>query len=255
MTEHAAKPAHTPNPDRPERPRRIRKWMHQHERALALIGAAIVFGTFIIKDAFKEQIGDLVSSIDKAQNVFLLRNDMSEIRNQIQAVQVMESQRPYMIGGTVKVDPSILSVRFTIQLNLARSDHDHSKTAIAACEQLLDKLPKTIQMQDESALKEVNAALQDMEEQFTESYKLYTGAPIDTLAAARISQKIQDDEILLQVRMSALVEKILKQAQDTNTVNQRDYEVATWVSWFLYALGWGLGLVSRLAGVEGIGGE
>ena len=33
------------------------------------------------------------------------------------------------------------------------------------------------------------------------------------------------------------------------------YEICTWISYCLYALGWGLGLAGRVVGVKGIGGS
>jgi len=53
--------------------RRIIDYVRRHRRVLAVAGALIVFLTFIVKDAVREQVKDLVSGLQSAEDVFEIR--------------------------------------------------------------------------------------------------------------------------------------------------------------------------------------
>jgi hypothetical protein len=59
------------------------------------------------------------------------------------------------------------------------------------------------------------------------------------------------------VELSAAVQQLATHVQNLGREYeerlQLRYEIATWASYFLYALGWGLGLAGRLVGVGGLG--
>ena len=58
----------------------------RHARLLSFVGAFIVFGTFIIKDALRDTSKDLLQSLSFAQASFALRSDNNTIIDKIDQV-------------------------------------------------------------------------------------------------------------------------------------------------------------------------
>lgn len=67
---------------------KIRKFVGRYDRILGFVGFLTVFATFVVKDAFREQLKELAASIDSAEHTFVLRQDSSALRSQLAAVQV-----------------------------------------------------------------------------------------------------------------------------------------------------------------------
>jgi hypothetical protein len=65
----------------------LKRFLREHNRVLALIGAAIAFGTFVIKDGLRENLKDLVGSLENARSVFAIRNDMTAANQALGTVQ------------------------------------------------------------------------------------------------------------------------------------------------------------------------
>jgi hypothetical protein len=51
----------------------VRRFVRNHNRLLTFIGAFIVFTTFIVKEAVRDNLKEYTDSIKIAQNMFILR--------------------------------------------------------------------------------------------------------------------------------------------------------------------------------------
>ncbi|MGD0467697.1 MAG: hypothetical protein ABSA54_04910 [Terriglobales bacterium] len=67
-----------------------------------------------------------------------------------------------------------------------------------------------------------------------------------TSATFQLSTGISD----LYRRVDNLTSATLADAQAARTHQERLYRIATWVSYCLYALGWGFGLIGKLYGID-----
>jgi hypothetical protein len=59
-------------------PSRFRLFLKRHRQSLSLVGALIVFSTFVIKDAIREEVKDTVDSLQAAEDVFVTRSENEE---------------------------------------------------------------------------------------------------------------------------------------------------------------------------------
>ena len=53
----------------------------RRSRFLTLLGSLIIFATFVVKEGISENLRDLVSSIDTAENLYIMRDDMLQRTN------------------------------------------------------------------------------------------------------------------------------------------------------------------------------
>lgn len=60
---------------------RVKRFIHKHDRLLSTLGALIIFFTFLAREGFRDELKELVDSIDAAQSVFLIRSDNLDIPN------------------------------------------------------------------------------------------------------------------------------------------------------------------------------
>jgi len=218
---------------------------------LTFVGALIVFSTFIVKDALKEQLRDFGDSIDKAESLYLVREDTMAILKELQPLQ----RQPYY-NEEIQNPPQRLK-RLGDFADLVKRDHELNHMAVLKSEDLLTRLPESVRRQDESDLNSINekyasdhATLREWDERYFKS----------GLSSRRVTTAQEDLIVGLELIggefegiTSTFTAKVLAQARQVEASNERRYEIATWASWFLYVLGWGLGLAGRLVGVEGIG--
>jgi hypothetical protein len=57
---------------------RVRRWLDSNRRFLTLIGALIVFVTFVVKEGMNEHLKSVVDSLDLANQLFAIRGDNPE---------------------------------------------------------------------------------------------------------------------------------------------------------------------------------
>lgn len=60
-------------------PNAFENFVKKHNNWLTVIGVAIVFVTFVVKDAYRESLRDSVSAIAEAQQSFLTTMGMTQI--------------------------------------------------------------------------------------------------------------------------------------------------------------------------------
>jgi hypothetical protein len=72
----------------------FRMLLRRHAQVLTFVGALVVFATFIVREEVRENLKDLIASIDSAQSVFSTRRDVAVIADELDVL------------GTITVDIS-----------------------------------------------------------------------------------------------------------------------------------------------------
>jgi hypothetical protein len=67
--------------------RQLKRFIHKYDRLLSVLGALIIFLTFLAREGFRDELKELVDSIDAAQSVFLIRSDNRDIAEQVAHLQ------------------------------------------------------------------------------------------------------------------------------------------------------------------------
>lgn len=230
---------------------RFKIFFVKHRRLMTFTGALIVFVTFVVKDGLREQLKDLVSSIDSAENVFAIRNDTATTATWLQRLQ----EQVDWIAEKIKLKGTSYSgdmvERMHSSFEITNEMHESLAVSLDNISQLLEKVPG--QQQNEKKHKEIEDRLRDLREQREALLTIFTREPMSILwkIAPLLNETEKASDDTRQLAKDVLAEAAKERKQREKIVN-----VTTWTSYVLYILGWGLGLAGRVYGVGGIeGGE
>jgi hypothetical protein len=231
--------------------RRFLKLLSKHQLLPAFIGAAVVFGTFIVKETLREHLKDFAESLDRSETLFTLRRDHSFLQSELSLVHQSLRESKYTRIGASKLE----------EYNQKRGELFGVMSVFSEtldnCLELVQQLPAK---RGESYIKELDRIqllfdnldkarynimpdVRDSTFVDPEWFKL-RNAILNEMTISVMYDKNDVDRIAL---------KIFADAREVRHENEHWYQVCTWVSYFLYTLGWGLGLVGRLVGVGGVG--
>ena len=249
MTEtQAAAPAPAPKPTAHRRSHRAVRWIRRHQRMLTFVGALIVFGTFIVKDALRDQLRELGDAIKSAEDVYLVRSDLNSV---VRLLLDLRGRIDHLRGYSLQDAEEGTQDAVGQMMELDSLD----AAWLINSEQLLHKLPMQVQEEDHAELESLKTKRKNIEAQFGDVMSAGSGKPQKTAAElSKLANDILRDSFDIGQRTSILSDKVLQRAREIEATTEHRYELATWASYILYAIGWGLGLAGRLVGVEAIGG-
>ena len=239
-------------------------FIKKHKRWFTFVGAGVVFLTFVAKEGVRDNLKDVVSAFENAQTTFTLRDQnvrmttmLTEIRTRVVALN--DKSLPKMPVGVWRVSQAYAGVeqtRETIQL-LGQS--------LATITPLAQKLPKdekrdaelvectklVAQTRDdyltaENVLKDVLTRAQSSKSDLTKADEQRA----ESVAGAYVAVEQQ-----AAVRIAALESGVLSAAPKYREEQEHRYAWWNKASYWLYSLGWGLGLIGKIYGVDGVAGE
>lgn len=215
---------------------RVKRFIHRHDRLLSTLGALIIFFTFLAREGFRDELKELVDSIDAARSVFLIRSDNLDIAEQIahlQASLTANQQYPPI--------PSNVLYRFFTASLMSSLD-------------LLDKVPHGEEFDREAS------ALAWRRDNWMREYP----RPIDPLPGPIVRDKAKEAaEAALNERLwleaSALDSetwlfgaRVVDMARKVEAEKEQRYRTSKRVYFCLFVLGWGLAFIGKIVGVEGL---
>ena len=125
---------------------------------------------------------------------------------------------------------------------------------MTTAEILINELPKNDENRNtldqlEKRATHIQQALDPMDGNSIIPGRQTTGA---ILQAARAEQSIQDDSLGLVADQGKFARALLKDAEMVKERNRAYATYAGWASVFFYVVGWGMGLLGKLFGIEGL---
>lgn len=227
--------------DEPQLSSRFVQWLRTHHRKLTFLGAIIVFSTFVLKDGLQEQLKGLDDAIAGAESLYLLRKDADDLRFRL-------------VDMATKLNleqPTITFIEKTTDGNDYLNDEIGNNT-MNMIRRLSDKVRNPDIAWRITAIEDKQQELSD------DAYQLQAlnGSDDDNNNPEYISKeqsRIDVQVFKLHRKMSLLSDALVKASKEAKEKAEENVHIATWASYFLYALGWGLGLVGRLVGVGAVG--
>jgi len=250
----AEKPPTVPPPKK--KSFRLVRLLRRRHRLLMFIGALIVFGTFVLKDALREQLKDLVDSISGSENLFLLRGDSAQIMRSFDALNAkMDAERFFdepaksrLVASPTLVELSIWHLEPSVNRDKATLDYASA---------MLEKLPKRdtrdIIAKIDAARSNLNLYSHGVTDLASKVWTIHSKDDPASVAVLRQASTLADDQANIYLEISHTEEAVLDRAREKAQYYERRYMVYTWISYVLYGIGWLLGLAGRLVGVEGVG--
>lgn len=260
MTEQAAAPAPQPQPDyskikfqfleEPKQPGFLASLLRRHLRLITFIGALIVFGTFVVNEGLRNQLKDLIDSERTAQQASLNDVNASEsIASYARIEQKVDSVRALIVGSANAKD---FPDSYTDQLILVSGRIERCEDILHNIVRLKEQLPKEVA--SDVGVETAQILIDNAKDLFEASRKAggtlypdptaYGGvqlSPINEALAA--SQKMKEF-------VAATMVTVISHSEEVRKRNEHRLSIWTKASYLLYALGWSLGLIGRLVGVN-----
>jgi hypothetical protein len=237
--------------------------LHRHNRLLTFVGALIVFTTFVVKEGLRERLKDFVDSVGAADSTFMIRGDTNISNSLLRSLEedIGDVERNKAIRETGIVAPSSVHLYYSWRdLSMMGQSIKANLDNVA---RLMRKLPN--QGANIAQLETLKKALEDDGRSLDNLYKALPINPGYRLLfpekdiIKRMSeQDLQAFDALrkhfhsLESDANRFATEVLNISEGLRDKNERSYGIYTWVSYGLYTLGWGLGLVGRLYSVEGL---
>lgn len=241
-------------------------WIARHRQFLTFLGALVVFGTFIVKDALREQLKDSVDAVQNAENAFLMRMDLSRMANELVLLSNdltgLRFGYQARLNATDKVKirtasggyaspapPNMPDGRLLETVGIMERSCGQLKESLDGSARLLESTPKSIQSMLFPRIQQVDLRMRNLMNDLADTRShLIQGSHPDT------PWKFAGPLTQIESEVHDIEKMTLDYARDAQQANEGRYKIYTWMSYFLYAFGWGLGLIGRLLGVE-VGSE
>jgi hypothetical protein len=213
------------------------KRANQHRKAhsslLIFLGALTVFVTFVLKEGIAERFKDSVVTLEQAQDIFGLRQEIAHLRLAI-----------FSAAGTSPTDQAAL----VQQVRFANIGHDFVEEGMETISQVLVRVEA-----GNDLWRRFDTLKQELLQEKREYRELQDG-----LFGRNGKQAKSLDEIRVKLealrptgdRMreedQTLQRDIINTAKEKRDRDERYYKISKWAGYVLYTIGWSLGLVGKL---------
>jgi hypothetical protein len=221
---------------------------------MPIVGGFIVFFTFIVKEGLMEHWKETADAIDRANTAYKTQKELDELDRSIKEILDYTTGRIKTGATSLNDTEARLSADQSFETYL-EATHEEMKL-------LLEKMPEN--KADAATL----AGLKSDTEKAKVLVRKMGALEFDSIVFGSDATKLQvikkehsqtqgEAEIALKDdtdRMDRFVQQELTKAESVHQRNGLYARWAWWISAFLFAVGWGLGLVGKLYGVPEAGG-
>jgi hypothetical protein len=241
----------------------FRGWLRRHEQAVTLVGAFIVFATFIVREEVRENLKDLVSSIETASAVFASRRDTSAVANQLNDIGTSLADISNIVlpgaAGAVGAYPDKASALVQGLRFRAYFLKNYSASLISYLDNI-DQLSERITVdrsetkQSEELRNQVTQFQTDCEtaidhlQPWLDEYK--TESDVFDKAFAKVVMPLIPRTGQLSDKIHKLGDDVLARANKIRREEESWFRLVSWLSIGLFAVGWALGVTAKLFGLE-----
>lgn len=219
----------------------VRQLIKDHHGIVTFLGGVIILMTFATKEVLRDYLKDVSNSIDNAETVFF----------------VSEGPEPNRFASIVNVGVSekTRSSREILNAMLASVEdmQANEQATLDNALRLLAHLPKEKQTEVKAKIPTISRerSIQLWGLLFPDpSVKTKGGHQPDAVAVDKGSIIFQGEE-LQYARIIGFSKSCFDAAESEKKERDKWYKRTTWASYGFYILGWGIGLLGRIYGVEG----
>jgi hypothetical protein len=239
-----------------------KSFMARHEKIITLLGALILFFTFIVKDNKREAHKELVARIADAQTVYGSRNEMVSVMQTLQALSIRVAD----IVQQTKTSGSSNAEQETASFLPALADLQQEKEICSVRLDMLGELASKLPGGEafKKRINDANALIEKLDTQLEASEdnikELVNNSPSPERLKSAVGGLRYDleNEISQTHHLMFIAAKLrLDLFQIADTTKQKSEHRLKWYSGFsiaLYIIGWALALVAKLFGAKSIGG-
>lgn len=225
------------------RTRKFGKFIQKHETLFVLVGALIVFITFLVRDAQRERVKEFADTLSNAENTFVLRNSLDEVKGAITA-----SRTVFLASAPRnKVTRHIEDMQMVAVASYRFAD---VASEVATVDLFADRVGDTAAPHKLTELSAQLAALNDRIEALGKvaDSRIFAKAEIDEWS------NITDACLDLTTQLNKIESDAVNRAEELRREAERKYRVYTTAGNALYVIGWGLAFIGRIFGFK-VGSE
>jgi len=226
---------------------RLKIFFNTYQKQLSAAGAGLVLLTFVVREAVREDLKDLIAAIDQGVSVQAAPRDNLQLELQIEDIR-QTLNRLSSNGGTEK----------TRRADLDDKNYMRLAGITANLRDLVERLPKSDQPPFELRLQTIEKTRNALVEEYPTIDD--EGSPADSPAIraqkqAALQNKLGEtlDEALNDAY--PLQREVLERALDVKKSETTYYTWCTRISYVTYSLGWLIGFLGTIFGVKGLAGE
>jgi hypothetical protein len=220
-------------------------------RVLVLLGALIVFFTFVAREHFREKYKDLVQAIETSENIFLVGgqstfalSELHRLRRDVQYIKgiTLTMSLPKHSGPAVYDSGP--------DFDEMRTDLDDLQRALLGTSRLLSKLPDHREHETKglwNRIYELREGAWNTTKKLSEKHK-----PEDAQKLVEDMNAVKNGIASLIFAINRFNEEAFKSAEQTRQSDEKLFERTTQISYFLYTLGWLLALAGKWYDVNGV---
>ncbi len=213
--------------------------LRRHSQEVLFAGAIVVFVTFVVREGVREHLKDLVDSISNAQS--------TRVGNLTLGILYIQTQSMIdALHGLTHVPPSVHGNRLDQKLSADSIDDGGEHKMVV----LLNQVTLATTLFDDAKLianridddKMYSAQIERLEPALEHAKKCKEELAIFDPATFDICESSTKLTLEAVQRLESSILDVANAAQDRD---QRWYKRCTWASYFLYALGWSLGVAGK----------
>ena len=231
--------------------KRSRERLEKPEHLLPFVGALIVFVSFVVNEGIRDSLRDFTQTLQLAESSFQLRDaseqdakELSEIEKTL--TRILVNTEAGKVSNDVMKNQE--EGQFLESVTVLRK---HFEEELDALERLMEKLPGGIE--SDPSMKKYSALRSRM---LMDDFEFI---PNGDLGNGRRAESLHDYDLklereLLPAERDLRVVAEIKLAWAKRLREQREVwlTISRYVSYLLFAVGWCLGLLGTLNGVEGV---
>ncbi len=227
-----------------ERPS-FRRFVRSHDKILTVVGALIVFMTFLVREGLREMYKESSASLETGINAYEIQcqlGDMAQVLASVQAQTDISWRRLYGVD-TSNINRASLTDRINAD-----------KVRLASMMRRLGSLAHALVEAPYEERIPIGKQLGNLLEQVEAQNALISRVSPDEKASDKLDA-IETKTKELQEKSETLSDKAISLGLQYSTSFSEARDVADEFSYILYALGWGLTLIGKLFGNGPVAGE
>jgi hypothetical protein len=234
-------------------------FIQRHQRLTSVIGALIVFTTFVVKDTLRENLKDKIDTLQS--NIALFESTPGRMLSSSENMADFETWQGYF--GSKPQSPAIeFERKGPLELRKEEFDSQVQKALITyhSSGQLLKQVDGFEELNQEykalnkrlySVQIDTDAKVVDaIQQNIDHMSETEANAALKKARGVLYSAGIQVTEV--DYAVFSVAEEIVNRSNDEQRLLESRYKKITILSYFLYAIGWTLALLGRLLKVDGL---
>jgi hypothetical protein len=244
----------------PPKRKGFRAFVERHDSLFTVLGAGIAFLGFFVKEGYKETAKDVASSIKilgyhyvLVQRLVRVQGDLNQMQHRLLTIQYPESSK-YLVAP---IEEGVTSSSQMFALSL--DGFGLTRDLLAELPFRADKLAKEQKgLQDEindlNALQIVMLEKRDLLDKINDADQTDTTRKLLVHDAAVASDAFAKPDILFWLKEDKFNNDVIAEA--TSQLERQELRVTIWtyISYTLFILGWGMGLIGKVWKLPALGG-